>query len=141
MGKCNLFAQNFHDAYKECRNYLNTLIKKTKSDYYTNELTNAKNSKESWKVINELSNKKSKTTNVNELLVNGNTITGDKNIAEAFNQYFSTIGPQLARNIQHCVLDPLSYVTLPSHAQILFRKHYQCEMCIKSNEKQQICWP
>ena len=100
----------YNEAYKKYRNYVNLLIKTTKSSYYNSKLLNAKNSKASWKIINELSNRQFKTTTINNLQVDGNNITGDKNIAETFNQYFSNIGPNLANNIPSSGFDPLIYM-------------------------------
>ncbi len=56
--------------------------------------------------------KKSKTTSINELIINHNKITGDKNIANEFNNFFCEIGPQLAENIPPSDFDPLRYVIL-----------------------------
>ena len=46
-------------------------------------------------IINELLNRKSKATTINEINVNGGKIVGDKNIANEFNKYFSEIGDNL----------------------------------------------
>ena len=101
----------YNEAYKKCKNNLNKLIKDTKEIYFKTKLSNANNSKESWQAINEFLNKKSKTTNVKQLIVGEQVITGDKNIASCFNQYFSTIGSKLADNIKDSDIDPLSFVT------------------------------
>ncbi len=73
--------------------------------------TNANNSKESWQAINELLNKKPKTTQVKQLIVDNQTITDDKEIADCFNEYFSSIGSKLSNNIQNNDIDPLTFVT------------------------------
>jgi hypothetical protein len=46
-------------------------------------------------IINELLNKKPKTIHVTQLNVDDQVITGDTNIADCFNQYFSSIGCKL----------------------------------------------
>ena len=74
-------------------------------------MENSTNSKESWNIINELLNKKSKTTSIKELIIDHNTITHDKDIANEFNKFFCKIGPRLAENIPRSDLDPLYYVT------------------------------
>ena len=74
------------------------------------------NSKESWRTINELLNRKSKATTINEVNVNGKSIAGDKDIANEFNKYFSEIGKKLAKEIPHNDIDPLSYVTPVSNS-------------------------
>ena len=98
-------------AYKRCKNKLNNLIKETKNEYFRNKPSNAKNSKESWQTINELLNKKPKTTEVKELDINGQLITDDDEIADAFNQYFSTIGSTLSDKIIGNGIDPMRFVT------------------------------
>ncbi len=100
----------YHELYKDCRNNLNRLIKDTKSNYFKHKLENSKNSKEGWKVINELLNQKSKSTIINELKNEHTTVTGDKNIADEFNKFFSTIGPKLCENLPNNNIDPLSYI-------------------------------
>ena len=56
-------------------------------------------------------NKKSKSTLINELKIGDSIVTGDKNIATAFNNYFSTIGEKLSENLSCNNTDPLNYVT------------------------------
>ena len=62
---------------------MNRLVKEAKTQItttnYKTKLENSKNSKESWKTINEITNKQSKCTIIKEIKVNGNTVTGDKN--------------------------------------------------------------
>ncbi|CAB3983169.1 Hypothetical predicted protein [Paramuricea clavata] len=101
----------YDKAYKRCKNKLNNLIKETKQEYFGDKLSNAKNSKESWRTINELLNKKPKTSEVKELDINGQLITDDDKIADAFNQYFSTIGSTLSDKITGNCTDPMNFVT------------------------------
>jgi hypothetical protein len=68
------------------------------------------NSKESWQTIHELLNRKSKTTAINEINMNGKTIVGDEEIAKEFNKYFSEVGKKLAEEIPDNDIDPLHYV-------------------------------
>ena len=62
---------------------LNKYIKQTKRAYYNSKLAklNSNNSKESWQTINELLNRKSKTTNINQIVTNDKSIVGDEEIA------------------------------------------------------------
>ena len=53
-----------------------------------------------WKIINSLINKQSKSnTYSTEFISNGNIVRGDKNIANGFNNFLVDIGPALADNI------------------------------------------
>ena len=57
--------------------------------------------KETWKIINDLLNKKSSTRSSypTEFMKNGGIISGNMNIAEHFNSFFTNIGPTLAEGI------------------------------------------
>ena len=102
-----LNSSYYFEAYKQCKNQLNRCIKETKKLYYNSKLTTSTNSKESWRTINELLNRQSKTTTINEVNVNWKSIAGDKDIANEFNKYFSEIGKKLAKEIPHHDIDPL----------------------------------
>ena len=74
-------------------------------------LTNSSNSKESWQAINELLNRKPKPTRVNQIIEDDKIITNNEDIANTFNQYFSSIGCKLSDNIRDDGSDPLSFMT------------------------------
>ena len=69
--------------------------------HYTDRLVvNKGNIKETWKIINSLINKQSKSkTYSTEFISIGNIVRGDKTIANGFNTFFVDIGPALADNI------------------------------------------
>ena len=113
-------STRYHELYKDCRNNLNQLIKNTKAEYFKHKLENSKNCKDGWKTINELLNKKSKSTIINKIKTENVEVTGDKNIADEFNRYFSTIGPKLGDNFPSSEINPMSYVT-PSSQVFNFR--------------------
>ncbi len=48
---------------------------------------------------------------VNQLQVDGQTVTGNENIANEFNRYFCEIGPKLAEKIPTNNVDYLQYIT------------------------------
>ena len=60
---------------------------------------NKNNMKETWKIINDLLNKKSSTRSSypTEFMKNGGIISGNMNIAEHFNSFFTNIGPTLPK--------------------------------------------
>ena len=89
------------NAYKQYRNYLNSLIKKTKGDYYKNKLHEYKNDpKNLWKTINEgLSNYKN---NQNINLKDNNIIYSDKKtVANIFNNYFINVGKEMTNKLDY----------------------------------------
>ena len=103
-------SQRYHELYKNCRNIVNKLIKDTKATCVKNKLENIKNSKEGWKTINLLLNKKSKSTQIHKIKDGDNIVTEDKNLTSAFNNYFSKIGSSLSKKLPSNNIDPLSYV-------------------------------
>ena len=64
-----------------------------------------------WKIINKLTDKKSKTTKITELKVNGESITKQDSIADALNTYFNEIGPYLASNLPDSNTIPENYIS------------------------------
>ena len=107
----SLNSPAYDESYKKCRNQVNRLIKDVKTKCYKINLQNNTNSKNSWKIINELLNKKSKTTTINEKTINHNKVTGDENIANEFNNFFCRIWSELAEDIPQNDRGPLCYVT------------------------------
>ena len=104
-------SKHYHQAYKKERNELNKLIKKTKVEYFTNQINSCeKNPKEMWKTINKLTNKTSKITNISEINQNGNRVTDDATIANTLNESFNEIGPKLASDLSQSSRSPESYL-------------------------------
>ena len=60
--------------------------------------------------INNLLNKPTKGTNVNNLKNESGIISDNKLIAENFNEHFIKLGPDLARDIPSTTLNPCTYV-------------------------------
>ena len=60
------------DSYRHDRNKVNVLDNQLKKQYYTNKISACQgNMKESWKAINELLSKRSKSSNINCLKESG----------------------------------------------------------------------
>ena len=57
--------------------------------------------KETWKAINQLVNKRSKTTNISSLQDDNKILTSSDEIAESMNQYFCSIGQKLSEKIPY----------------------------------------
>ena len=87
--------------FKRLRNKVNSKIKIAKESYYYKQsFTEHKNdSRRTWKTINELTSRKSNTPSIKELIVNGVSINKTTDLANAFNEHFSSIGPKLANKI------------------------------------------
>ena len=87
--------------YKRYKNKLNHLIRNAKKTYYHNKFDRARiNLKETWKLINEVLNVKSKKSSLpSSFKSNGIAITDPLQIANGFGKYFTNIGSSLASRI------------------------------------------
>ena len=52
-----------------------------------------------WKIINQLTNKKSKATKINELVIDQKVITEQEEIPDSLNIYFNETGSVLAKDL------------------------------------------
>ena len=94
--------------YKKYRNILTTVLRTAKQMYYNNQFErDKKDSKKTWKHINELLNKKCSVQNdmkVEELVRNKSNdenvkVTSSNDIANTFNDFFVQVGENLAKRI------------------------------------------
>ena len=114
--KCNLFKLSklglvSEEFYKRYRNQVSLLIKISKSNYYNNIFTNFKsNTKKIWQTIRELSNKTNSKCKVSTLNHNGTTLKDPKDIAEALNNYFCNIAPELDCKLPPSNINPIHYL-------------------------------
>ena len=75
--------------FKKLKNLYNKSIDTAKNDYFGYELMKAnKNSKQMWRIINEILQRKSKTDNMDKITHNGKDITNKKEIAEILSNYY-----------------------------------------------------
>lgn len=87
--------------YKAYRNKLTILIRKAKEQYYINKIEICKgNGREIWKVINELSGRKIKSTGlpINEIIQDVYPTSTPKDYLNIVNSYFATTGNRLVDN-------------------------------------------
>ena len=89
-------------AYRHVRNFVNKRNKTLKRQYFSEKIRSSEGDmKETWMTINQLVNKRSKTTNVSSLQQDNKIITSSDEIAESMNQYFYSIGQDLSKKIPH----------------------------------------
>ena len=103
--------------------YLNQCIRTAKKYFYYNEFSKYKNDiRKTWDTLKEVINKKTFKSNFPAIFLHdGVEITGSKNIADKFNEYFTEIGPKLARSIDTVNKAPFdSYLTTPCAASFNF---------------------
>ena len=87
-------------ACKQIRNKFTNMNQKLKRDFFSDKIkTFEGNMKETWKTINQMINKRSKTTHISSLEDDDKDITDSQRIADAMNQYFCNIGEKLSSKI------------------------------------------
>ncbi len=84
--------------YATARNAYNKTIRQAKIKFLNKEIgENSKNGKKIWEIINDFVNRrKKKSLTIDSLATEQGKIMGKKEMAEQFNEYFSTIGSKLA---------------------------------------------
>lgn len=93
---CSLPNDYNKEKYRTCRNSLSALIKMTKCCYAASLQSKCKDSHQQWKSINKLIHPGEKRGTINTIQFKNEPITEPSKIANAFNEYFTSIGPNLA---------------------------------------------
>ena len=87
-------------AYKQVRCKAKNLNRKMKREYFSNKFESCEgNIKETCKTVNQLINKRSKTTNILSIKEDENVISNPLDIAETMNHFFCNIGKDLSDKI------------------------------------------
>ena len=105
--KNNLFCKykldhkdSLKNKYISYKNKLTTLLRLAKKKYYARQFELYKSDmKSTWKIINDVLNNHRKSIDINEIRCGDRLLNQPPDIAEAMNDYFVNIGPNLARNI------------------------------------------
>ena len=87
--------------YKNYTNKLNHSLQIAKKSFYEKKLNEVKsNTRATWRLLNEILNRKtSKVKSVSTFKIDGKDISDPLTIANKFCEYFSNIGPSLAKGI------------------------------------------
>ena len=102
--KQNTFNEQEYITYK---NRLKQLIRLSKKQYYSSKFNQCKNNvKQTWKLINTAIRPGRKNDNLTKIIHEGTEISNEKQIANIFNNHFSSIGLELknaipTENIRH----------------------------------------
>ena len=89
-------------VYKQYKNKLTNILRCEEKRFYHGLLLKHKNNtKETWKVLKNIIDKKRNCRNFpGKFMDNGHEIMGLKDIATGFNNFFTNIGPNLAKKIE-----------------------------------------
>ena len=92
-----------HTKYKLYRNMLATLLKRSKHTYFSSFFQNHVNDlKNTWKGIKRIISLKDSTSTVPSTIIEDNiSLTNPKDIADAFNNYFSNVATGIKSSIKH----------------------------------------
>ena len=102
------------------RNQITSDIKRSKKNYYKNEFLKYKSDMfKTWSTINKALSPQSSRKSISKIRVNGNIIENKETIANSFNEYFSTIGSNIANSIDNRLLNHRDYLT-GSYPQSMF---------------------
>ena len=95
------------ESYRQVRNIVNTLNKQLKKEYFVRKILSCKgNMKDPWRTINELLNKRSKSSNIDSFKGSDSKSVHREDILGEMNSYFCSIGKELAYKIS-TVSNPL----------------------------------
>ena len=95
---CKSNSTEIWTEFKNKKNKVNIMIKKCKQNYFSEQL-NTKNTKKIWENLRNIVPSKSKNTDINNIKTEEGIKSNPYDIANALNEYFSTIGPKLAESI------------------------------------------
>ena len=108
--------------YKQYRNILNKLLRIAKSSYLNEKFENCKNDiKLTWKNINHLLISCNTDSNIPKIFhFNNGPLNTPPDIADAFNEYYTNIGPSLAQSMTSSPTDHKHYLTHPRGSHSFF---------------------
>ena len=94
-------SQLLMSSYRQIRNKIKKQNFELKRQYFSERLAQAKgNMKESWKTINQVVNKRPKSTNIDLLKGPGREIVNRQEISNTMNEYFCSVGKDLASKVE-----------------------------------------
>ena len=102
------YIEQKYITYKALKKQLKKDERNARSEHIRKELKRA-TPKETWNIINKLLSRKMASSTIDKLTtVTGETITEESQIAQRLNDYYSTIGHKLAKNLPCPKNDPLN---------------------------------
>ncbi len=104
---------NKASKYKQIKNKIITIRRSAEKKYYKEQFElNAHDLRKSWKIIKQIIGKEEKCNKSSQLdfIIEGEIITDNSIISNAFNNYFINVGAALAKNITS-QMDPLTFLS------------------------------
>ena len=112
------------EKYKQYKNRLTNIIKLSKKSYYSDYFTrNCSDTKSIWRGIRSIISLKLLGNSIpSKLLLEDVELKDSKLIANAFNNFFTNVGPNLANVIPDTNVSPMSYMPNNSSNQLILEK-------------------
>ncbi|CAB4023256.1 Hypothetical predicted protein, partial [Paramuricea clavata] len=106
-------SENYWSAYKTSRNRVTQSLREAKTTYYKNQFVCVKNNpKEAWKTVNKILNPNKKCgSEINCITSRSGQITCSSELAESFNSYFASAGPNIANITENSDTNFMDYLT------------------------------
>ena len=116
--------------YKRFRNKLVNVIKRSEENYHSSLISKYNNNnKQLWKCFGKILNKKKiKHNKISSLEINSSITTNQQKIAEEFNEFFSKVGLNLAKNIDNSAHNYKEFLGTPQPQSILITKTNESEV-------------
>lgn len=137
---CKRFIYNPNDTnennYKTSRNKFNKTKRLAKKSYYKGKFQESQgNIRQTWKLINEITNKKKQSSDLpDNFMKDGNVITEPNEIANNFNEYFVNVGPKLADKIPPSSVNFSSYLPASNQDSIFLDPITEYEVKIEFDQ-------
>ena len=115
--KNDLIKKRKHEIHKTYRNKTVDLLRVTRKRHYQKYFEeNKKSSRALWQGIHDIvySKKSKKNNTASSLLIDGKTITNSKDMAESFNNFFTSIRVKLQSNISFTRRHYFDYLKHPN---------------------------
>ena len=94
--RLGIISKNMNNKYK---NVLTSVIRKAKSNYYNVFLRCKGNIRKAWSFIREISGKQNSKHDIKSLIFDNRILNSHGEMAEIFNNFFSTVAADLANNM------------------------------------------
>lgn len=132
-------SQDNKAEYKRFRNLYNSVLRASKKLYFEQKINESQGDpKQLWSVLNESMNRNtSKQSEINKVNVNGSTLTDPTDIANEFNDFFSSIGQKISSNIPKTSADFQDFLNAEQHESSFnfgFCSPHSVVRCIESLE-------
>ena len=111
------------------RNQVTGALRKTKTAYYKVQFDKViHDPKQAWKTVNKILNRKQECSEINSIKTQNGEISDSTELAECFNDYFTNVGPDIAKTIDNCDGDFTDCITHKTTSSLKFQAVSECKV-------------